>query len=406
MTPGIANTCKLFEAVRRELSGALALGVALTSHRWLREKVRTAVVADADASVALQLPDRGGWLVLDSQEPVRLETVLPVGMPAVFLDRLLLLRQGLADEIGLALLGGSADRADRLLDPIYDVGVVMTRGQYHDLAEWAPYVSAAMFKAAIGLSAVLDDVRPELLARLRLGQHPVDALRLYWSAAHAMANMMILAARGGHVPLQHDLRSGIAWRERTPSMTFTRERTLWISAVGARVAVASGTEIVDVYLSALSAALRPLAAFDALFGLASVALARPEESRRISTEIELLMGIHLKQFTRSDPILNAAYDSALSVIRKAQAPASEARFLQPRLSSQRSFFLDPVAFSSNGRMNGFVALPHIVAAAPELLYPARGLLPRRRFFSGARVERVLLNAWSEDQFGRQLEAKG
>ncbi|TDK39211.1 hypothetical protein E2F50_03555 [Rhizobium deserti] len=400
MTPGEPNAFAVVKAVRRELAGALALGIALTSHRCLREKLRCAAVGNDGAAVALKLPPRTGWLVLEVHGAVRILPLDPKGIPAVSLDRLLLSRPDLADEISTALKGRAADRADRLLDPVYHVGAAMTRRQYRDLADWAPLIGAAASDAAATLCAVLEDSRPGLLARLRLGQHPIEALQLYWSTTHAMATMMILGVRGGSIPSLQDAAPRLPWSNRTPSIAFTRERTLWMSAAGAVAAIASGIQVVDVYLSALSSAAGPLAAFDALFGLASVAIARPDESRRIATEIELLMGIHLKQFATGEPTVTASYHSALGAIRKVQARAFEARPLRPRLASRRSFFLDPAALSTTGRMNGFIALPHIVAGAPELLYPSYSMLPQRRFFSRGSVQRVLSNRWSEEQSER------
>ena len=182
------------------------------------------------------------------------------------------------------------------------------------------------------------------------------------------------------------MANSFTWTYWTPTFPLIRERTIWLAAAAARSAIAFGTAVVDRYIDALSRASHVMKLFDALFGLAAIALSDNAAHESIANRILVESTNAAHRHIVGAEFAGAAFRSAINcLIRTQNADAREAVFLDRLswrpgslrgLATRDAFRLDPTDLDENGEMIGFSALPHVVRATSPLHYPLRpGALP-------------------------------
>ena len=188
----------------------------------------------------------------------------------------------------------------------------------------------------------------------------------------------------------------------TPTFPLLRERTVWLSACAARSAIAFGESVVDEYLHALSSAAHPMKAFDALFGLAAIALSDPTVAQSIVSEIRSLKAALYDRDVPNVEYYERAYDDALSAISgsgDAQVFGSTSQSLGWReksaqgLATPAALLADPTSMTGSRRFLGFMVLPTIVAMPPNSYYPQAAGTRRKLRIAEPRMAQVLSRAW-------------
>lgn len=389
------------EIADTEIARTLALTFAVAADRTLREKLRGLAGVATGAAFAVGQPGCAAWLTVEGDR-IAARRQRPVDMPVIDRESLGVHAAGLA-----AALHGAFDRTTVLADAARLVGTLLgpaevpSRQAFTALVPWLPVIEQLAFKTAASIAVTLDLIRPHLVADLRSGG-PVSPALLneYWQRTHAVAQFVLLASDRAAGPWLVEMADQFAWVNWTPTFTLLRERTVWLAACAARSAAAFGTPVVAKYLAVLEAARHPFKTFDALFGLAAIALGDPRAAASIAAEIRLLRRglvaptIHVAQ----------AYDDAIAVIEGnaawAGGEASEIEALGWRpqaaqgLATPVALRTDPAVITRSGHLLGFIMLPTAVATPTTLFNPDRTLVqPGVQTTPTEIVAEVLRGAW-------------
>jgi hypothetical protein len=182
-----------------------------------------------------------------------------------------------------------------------------------------------------------------------------------------------------------------------------RERTVWLAGSAARSAAAFGPAVVDNYLRTLASASHPIKAFDALFGLATIALTHSSVTDFIAAEIKSLRN-SLDRRTVSHPeYFHRAYRDALEVIATGGKSADHfnadchALGWQPHsgqgLATGAALRADPTAVGPSGRFLGFAVLPAILVTEPAEHFPRASSPNDDVVVFEAEVAQIIFRAW-------------
>jgi hypothetical protein len=196
----------------------------------------------------------------------------------------------------------------------------------------------------------------------------------------------------------------VDWVNWTPTFTLLRERTTWLAACAARSAAAFGQSVIHGYLSKLEEASHPFKAFDALFGLAAIALGQPGLSTSIAAEVRLLQRLADAGGRSSSPYIRHAYADAIAVIEGtadwagSDAEEIEALGWTPEtptgLATELALRTDPAIITQSGHLLAFLILPVVFATPVAQFNPDRRIGPRSRQSTPTDViAQVLRGAW-------------
>jgi hypothetical protein len=343
------------------------------------------------------------WLKLGNDRRITVHSERIDGLKAVDLALALRSNPDLMDALQRTLSGTALATASDLLDPVWEMDGMPSREQYAVLRQWSPLLEQLAYKSSARILNLIDLLRPEIIKHLTAGAQGTDArLSAYWSGLHVVAHLTLLASEPEARPWLTDMASQFSWTMWTPTFPLLRERTVWLAACAARSAIAFGEPVIGQYLATLSTAEHPMKAFDALFGLAAIALSRKVVAASILSEIRSLKEALGNQHLAHADYFRMAYDDAMRVISEAayreQATDAEMRNLDwgaPRmgLATRAGLCTDPASFSASGRFVGFSILPTVVSAAPEEHYCATATVWRDFDVSGQDIASILRRAW-------------
>jgi hypothetical protein len=223
-----------------------------------------------------------------------------------------------------------------------------------------------------------------------------------------MGHLSLLASpRDAHAWLT-GLANSFEWLNWTPTFPLLRERTLWLSAVAARCAVAYGEGTIDKYLTTFSRAEHPMKCFDALFGLLAIALDQEPVAAHVMAEIQRIRRGSSHHRARFDALVETMTATALNVLR--DPATARLRFdkigslgMDSQLRATRGFLTpaalrhDPTEILWSGDMLGLLALPTFVGAPAQAYYPVSsttfGVPP-----SPHEIASVIGRAWAPERF--------
>ncbi len=162
--------------------------------------------------------------------------------------------------------------------------------------------------------------------------------------------------------------------------------------------------LIQGYLARLEAASHPFKAFDALFGLAAIALGNPGLSPSIAAEVRLLQRLADAGGRLSSPYVRQAYGDAVELIEGtadwAGGDAEEIEALGWKvetpagLATELALRTDPAIITQSGHLLGFLILPVVFATPVAQFNPARRINPRSRQSTPTDIiAQVLRGAW-------------
>ncbi|WP_145986981.1 hypothetical protein [Bradyrhizobium vignae] len=231
--------------------------------------------------------------------------------------------------------------------------------------------------------------------------HSSKAVQRYYDASHIMAHLTLMSSAATVLPEMAAL--GVCQEEWTPSLGFTRERTVWLAAVGAKSAAAFGPAMIEFYVHALGASRHAIRIFDALFGLAAIALRYEDVRERVLRAVISHAETSAGQLVDDVAAVALAYRSAIDILkcrpRERQVTAALARVgwkgdnEGDGLASPEAFRLDPMEVGPDGKMLGFSVLPSMLSASPGQHYPRSKSRVFRLKLSEKELPRIMRRAW-------------
>ena len=393
------------KVVDTEIARVLAVALAIGADGGLREKLRGLAGAAADCAFAVSQPDQDVWLTVEANRVVA-GRHRPSGVALVEKEALRANGQSIARAMATALAQSTAlADAAKLVGPLLGPAEVPSRQQFADLQPWAPALEQVAYKTAASIAVTLDLLRPYIVPDLHAGAAVRPSLlRQYWQRMHAAAQFFLLASDAAAGPWLGDMAHQFDWVNWTPTFTLLRERTTWLAACAARSAAAFGEPVIQGYLSKLGAASHPFKAFDALFGLAAIALGQPGLSASIAAEVRLLQRLSDAGGRLSSPYVGHAYADAIAVIEgtadwaEGDAEEIEALGWTPEapsgLATELALRTDPAIITQSGHLLAFLILPVVFATPVAQFNPARRINPRSRQSTPTDViAQVLRGAW-------------
>ena len=392
-------------AVETEIARTLAVALAMGADRHLNETLRGLAGAPADAVFAVSQPDQGVWLTVEGNRVVAARH-RPSGVALVEQGSLRANGQSVALAMTAALRQSTAlGDAAKLIRPLLGPAEMPSRQQFAALLPWAPAVEQVAYKTAASIAVTLDLLRPYVVGEQPDGA-PVqkNLLRQYWQRMHAAAQFFLLASDVAAGSWLGEMARQFNWVNWTPTFTLLRERTTWLAACAARSAAAFGEPVVQSYLAKLSVETHPFKTFDALFGLAAIALGHPQLAPSIAAELRMLQRLAGAGGRQSSPYTLHAYADALALIEGTAAwrggDAEEIEALgwadetPTGLATEVALRTDPAIFTQSGHLLGFLILPTVFATPIAQFNPDRRLVSKSRpSTSTDTIAQVLRNAW-------------
>lgn len=391
-------------AVDTEIARTLAVALAMGADRGLNETLRGLAGASAGTAFAVSQPDQGVWLTVEGNRVVAARQK-PSGMALVEKDVL----RANGPSIGRAMVAALAQStaladATKLVRPLLGPAEVPSRQQFAALLPWAPAVEQVAYKTAASIAVTLDLLRPYVLSDHAGTPVPTSLLRQYWQRMHAAAQFFLLASDAAAGPWLGEMARQFNWVNWTPTFTLLRERTTWLAACAARSAAAFGEPVIENYLAKLAAETHPFKTFDALFGLAAIALGNRQLAPSIAAELRMLHRLADAGGRQPSPYTLHAYADAIALIEgtaawrgggaeeiealgwKASAPTG--------LATETALRTDPAIITQSGHMLGFLILPTVFATPIAQFNPDRNLVSKSRpSTSTDTIAQVLRNAW-------------
>ncbi|HEV7547155.1 MAG TPA: hypothetical protein VGO42_21525 [Reyranella sp.] len=393
------------KVVDTEIARVLAVALAIGADGGLREKLRGLAGAAADCAFAVSQPDQDVWLTVEANRVVA-GRHRPSGVALVEKEALRANGQSIARAMATALAQSTAlADAAKLVGPLLGPAEVPSRQQFAALLPWAPALEQVAYKTAASIAVTLDLLRPYIVPDLHAGAAVRPSLlQQYWQRMHAAAQFFLLASDAAAGSWLGDMAHQFDWVNWTPTFTLLRERTTWLAACAARSAAAFGEPVIQRYLSKLGAASHPFKAFDALFGLAAIALGQPGLSASIAAEVRLLQRLSDAGGRLSSPYIGHAYADAIAVIEgtadwaEGDAEEIEALGWTPEapsgLATELALRTDPAIITQSGHLLAFLILPVVFATPVAQFNPARRVNPRSRQSTPTDViAQVLRGAW-------------
>jgi hypothetical protein len=319
---------------------------------------------------------------------------------AVFLD---------ADGLAAATLRSALARtsvsaeASALIGSLY-APEVPDRQTMRAALEWAPALEQSAYAAGAALSSSLDELRPQVIAAVDTDGRPNDSRILnYWLQVHALANLTLVAADLRAQPWLVEMAHQFEWTNWTPTFPLVRERTVWLAACAARSAAAFGEPVAPRYIAVLEATSDPFKAFDALFGLVAIGIARSSATQTILAELRLQRRTLDRRLLAYGEIVRLAYDDAIATLvgNRMRDQRAVLEFAGIKWRSQSPYGLatrnalrqDPARYSADGHFLGFAMLPAVLGTPMDNFYPEADARKSLRQLTMPDAVKVVRRAW-------------
>ena len=365
-----------------ELFARLAFAITVEQDVQLHSRIRSFARVHASDPLMVLLPESDAWLKIDTGRPATVLRAPVPGLVQVNLDEAANQDGALRTDLMTATNRTKAtSQALQLLTPLFDADQVPNREQVGILSKWAPAIERVAYRFCALTVVLLDRLRPALVVGLNEPGGPAEnRLIEYWNLAHTMGHLTLLASPRDAHPWLSGLANSFEWLNWTPTFPLLRERTLWLSAVAARCAIAFGEDTIDRYLATFSRAEHPIKSFDALFGLLAIALDQESIAAHVVAEIQRIRRGPSHHAAHFDALVETMTATAVNVLRD---PAS-ARIHFDQIGSlgmdrqsratgglltPAALRQDPTEILVSGEMLGLLALPTFVGAPAQTYYP-------------------------------------
>ena len=375
------------------MADTLAIGIAIELEPTTWESIRTP--GASAPPVVLKIPDVPAAIEIDPSGRLRLlrQHGVPVGEE---IDKLMT-SAGLRSRLH-GVRAKSRDIAFDLLAPFTRPGRFPSRAEFQSVFRWAPLIELLAYALATRSLMALEELRER--ARVEANTAFSAGKCNYRAVTHSMAHFFLMSSDAPDYRLVEAARSSTlnGW---SPSLGFTRARTVWLAAAGAKLAAAFGPTALECYFRTLATARHAFRIFDALFGLTAIALSHEHAREEI---LRAVMHQAKRVGDRSVDDIDCvmlAFRSAIEVLKWRAGEHSPVAALDrlgwsrdhegDGLASPAAFRLDPTETAPSGMMLGFSALPAILRASPAQHYPR----------SKARVYRLKLRETEMLQIARR-----
>jgi len=353
------------------MADTLAIGLAIEMEPTTWESIRTP--GASARPMVLKIPDVPAAVEIDPSgrsRPLRQHGV-PVGEE---IDKLMT-SAGLRSRLHNVRAKGRNIAFD-LLAPFTLPGRFPSRTEFQSVFRWAPLIELLAYALATRYLIALQDLRER--ARVEAYTASSAGECTYCAITHTMAHFVLMSSDAPDYRLVEAARSSTlnGW---SPSLGFTQARTVWLAAVGAKLAAAFGPTVLECYLRTLATARHAFRIFDALFGLTAIALSHEHAREEI---LRAVMHQAKRVGDRSVDDIDCvmlAFRSAIEVLKWRAGEHSPVATLDrlgwsrdhdgDGLASPAAFRLDPTETARNGMMLGFSALPAILRASAAQHYP-------------------------------------
>lgn len=263
----------------------------------------------------------------------------------------------------------------------------LTSGQndFAAIAAHADVASRSAYLAAARTVMLVDEIRPGLTVRRATAN--LEPLTDYWRLASSLGQLSLMAASAPSTRWMREMAITLPSPEWTPSFSCVRERTLWMTAVGARMTVAFGPDLADRYIPLL-ARPTPMRMFDAVVGLVAIAACEP------ALESEVLKAIRVGLRPPAGWAAGEAFVECLS--RSADVALRQRKPGQFEIAFDWSS--DPASPDETGLIPGVLAAAWAATVEPNELHAlgGRGAPPKRL------MAETLWRAWSAPRSGRAV----
>jgi hypothetical protein len=385
-----------------QLIGTVSIALAIEGDADLRKALREAAGRQPDQALVVQLPHVPAALEIAPGGGLRpLRTWDQAGTPR--LGALV----GAHPQLRTLIEAASArtePAAQALFTGFFLPGSLPMRSTFEAVFRWGPLIEAPGYRFVARASSTLDAWRGAAIRDAAGGAVAAESVIAFYSAlSHSMAHLSLLTSEFGAGPWLADMALSFEWIRWTPSFPLVRERTVWLAAAAAKSAAAFGPGVVDRYLRAVADSRHAYKVFDALFGLAAIALAHEHVLTPIAKAIAAVQKTSTDRITAGAEQAPRMFRSVLGLLRRwADDHSADPVALRQLgwdsgasigLATRQAFRLDPSEIDGRGEVLGFGVLPAIMNAPPGGHYPRRSpprspLLPQPHELAS-----VLTRAW-------------
>jgi hypothetical protein len=382
-----------------QMMGLVSIALAFEGDGQLRVALRRSARCNPDQSLTLRLPGATAALVIDPRSVMRAaRTHEGVGLETLLSD---------SPEVqnrATHAIARAGPAAQAIFEALLRPGRLPSRSAFDAVIRWAPLIEGPAYRFIARATARLDAWRASALREATSGAAaPETVMSFYVALTHTVGHLTLACADPGARPWLAGMAGSFEWTHWTPSFTLVRERTLWLAAAAAKSAAAFGPDVVDGYVRAMSDSRHVYKLFDALFGLASIALTDDHLLGPITDVVTAAQDACVSRITTGAEQAPWVFASAKSLLRRwADDRSVDPAVLRqlgwdtgagPGLATRQAFRMDPSDIDARSHVLGFSALPAILQAPPGCHYPRRAsrqsaLLPQRHELAG-----LLTRAW-------------
>lgn len=347
-------------AGHREFSRSLALAMAVRDDHVLQAMIRRTGKASVAAPYLLRLGEDPVWMPIGARQGGRLLRAKP---PSMAVGELTDLRK--ADPRLDAMLSAAAAGPDivgearTLADGAFR-RTDLSAEDWTGLEPWSSMLEGPAYRTGLRLSAAVG----ELGQALRTARRPPAAnLLLYWDGIELLRRMSGFACRVQARNRLSEMAGRFDWSQMSPTWPMLRQRSLGLAASAARAAAAFGPDAAPHYFRRLEASRRNrLARFDALFGLASIALAEPQAAPAILRDMKREASAHSGEGEADFGHAMATLDGGLRARNSTWLlQAHLSRPTNPAPSWRDVVLCDPFLELPDGALAGFAGLTSLAA---------------------------------------------
>jgi hypothetical protein len=386
----------------------VTIAQAIEADAELRAALRRAAGCPPDQSLVVQLPnvpaalEISGVLEIGADDVLRpLRTREKAGTPQFET----LVAENAELKARVAKVGAQAElTAQALFNDFLLPGSLPSRATFEAVFRWSPLIEGSAYRFAARATSTLDEWRSAAKSEVERGiSAPETVIALYYPLSYTMAHFSMLSSERGAAAWLADMALSFEWINWTPTFALLRERTVWLAAAAAKSAAAFGPDVIDRYLSVVAGSRHAYKLFDALFGLAAIALAHDHILDPITKAISAAQEASSSRIIAGADLAPSMFRSVLGALRRWRDDRSADPVALRRLgwdagasiglATRQAFRLDPSEIDARGEVLGFGALPAIMHAPPGGHYPRRSppqspLLPQRHELPG-----ILSRAW-------------
>jgi hypothetical protein len=384
------------------LMGIVSIALGVEGDTRLQKALRQSARRRSDEALVLQLPGAPAALVIDPGgvlRPIRTTRATE----GVRLEALVAQNPELQRRVA-NVIAKTGPAAQTLFETFFLPGALPSRSTFDAVYRWGPLIEGPAYRFIARAASRLDEWRASALREAAsTATAPETVISFYSALSHTIGHLTLLCADPGAGPWLAGMARSFEWTSWTPTFPLVRERTVWLAAAAAKSAAAFGPEVVDGYVRAMTDSRHVYKLFDALFGLAAIALADDHFLGPVTEVITAAQDACVSRITTGAEQAPWMFRSAIGLLRRwaddrSADPAALRRLGwdagdRSSLATRQAFRLDPSDTDARGQVLGFAALPAIMQAPPGGHYPRRAplqspLLPQRHELAG-----ILTRAW-------------